>query len=206
MNERHPILGEELRHFAEIGVEIADADMFQHADRDDAVEMLADFTIILQAEIDMLGELPFGEAALGGRELFLRQGDAGHLGAAEIGEIERKAAPAAADVEHLVARLDEKLGGDMPLLGELRVVEALALVFEIGAGILPVRIEKQRVEPAVEIVMVGDVAACPAGFVALLPAADRHAAPGTKASSSRRFRRGRDCAERVRGDHRDGRA
>ena len=46
----------------------------------------------------------------------------------------------------------------MALLGELGVVEQLVGGFEIGAGVLPVGIQEQRIEPAVEIVMMRDVA------------------------------------------------
>ena len=45
----------------------------------------------------------------------------------------------------------------MPFLGQLRVVERLIGVFEIGAAVLPVGIEEQRIEPAVEVVMMRDV-------------------------------------------------
>jgi hypothetical protein len=47
----------------------------------------------------------------------------------------------------------------MTLLGELGIVERLIGRFEIGAAILPVGVEKQRVEPAIEIIMVRDIAA-----------------------------------------------
>ena len=46
----------------------------------------------------------------------------------------------------------------MALLGELRVVERLIAGLEIGAGVLLVGVEEQRVEPPVEIVVVRDVA------------------------------------------------
>ena len=46
----------------------------------------------------------------------------------------------------------------MALLGELRLVEALIGRLEIGAGILPVGVEEQRIEAAVEVVVVSDVA------------------------------------------------
>ena len=62
----------------------------------------------------------------------------------------------------------------MSLLGELRIVEALALVFEVGAGILPIRIEKQRIEPPVEIIMMSYVAARPREIVVLMPTTERH--------------------------------
>ena len=62
----------------------------------------------------------------------------------------------------------KKLGGEMALLGELGVVERLIGRFEIGAAILPVGVEEQRVEPAVEIVVVRDIAPRPRPRVELL--------------------------------------
>jgi hypothetical protein len=45
----------------------------------------------------------------------------------------------------------------MTPLGELRIVEGLVRRLEIGAAILPVGIEEERVEPPIEIVVVGNV-------------------------------------------------
>ena len=73
-----------------------------------------------------------------------------------------------------MALVDQQLGGDMALLGELRLLERLPLVLEIGAGILPVGIEEQLIEAMVEIVMMGDVAPRPPALVALMhPAKDK---------------------------------
>ena len=89
-----------------------------------------------------------------------------------FGEIETESAPAGADIEHALARFDQELRREMPLLGELRVVEALIGALEIGAAILPVGIQKQRVEPGVEVVMMRDILARAAAIVELVdPAA-----------------------------------
>jgi len=42
-------------------------------------------------------------------------------------------------------------------LGQLSVVERGVRTFEIGAAILLVAVEEQRIEPAVEIIVVRDV-------------------------------------------------
>ena len=55
----------------------------------------------------------------------------------------------------------------MPLLGELGVVERRVGRFEIGAAVLLVGIEEERIEPAVEIVMMGDVVPGPAARIEL---------------------------------------
>src|SRR6202040_372192 len=75
-----------------------------------------------------------------------------------FGEVKGKAAPARADVEHAISGREQELGGDVTLLGELRVVERLVRRFEIGAAVLPVGIEEERVEARVEVVMMGCVA------------------------------------------------
>ena len=93
--------------------------------------------------------------------LLLRQRDAGDARRGQLGEILRKTAPAAPDVEHALARLDQKLRRQMAFLGELGIVERLARCLEVAAAILPVGVEEEGIEPAVEIVMMRDVAARP---------------------------------------------
>ena len=120
-----------------------------------------DVAIVLQAEIDAVGEARIGCArSLRDAELLLRQRHAGRARAGDAGEIERHAAEAAADVEHRLALVDQQLGGDMALLGELGLFERLARMLEIGAGILPVGVEEEIVNPPVEVVVMGDVALC----------------------------------------------
>jgi hypothetical protein len=45
----------------------------------------------------------------------------------------------------------------MALLGELRIIEALARPLEIGAGVLAVVIKEQFIEAAIEVLMVSDI-------------------------------------------------
>ena len=56
----------------------------------------------------------------------------------------------------------------MALLGELGVVERRVRRFEIGATVLLVGIEEERIEPAVEIVVMGDVVSGAAARIELL--------------------------------------
>ena len=53
---------------------------------------------------------------------------------------------------------DAQLGGDMALLGELRLLERHVGPLEIGAGILHVLVEEEPVELARQVVVVLDVA------------------------------------------------
>src|SRR5437016_11861452 len=123
--------------------------MLEHSDRYDAVETLGDLAVVLQAELDRARQSFLVGARARERELFLRERHAGDARVEELGKIKPEPAPSGADVEHARLRLDEKLRGDMALLGKLRVVERLLGMFEIGAAVLPVGIEEQRIEPAV---------------------------------------------------------
>ena len=106
-----------------------------------------------------------------------RQGEAGHVGAALAGEIERQPAPAATDVEHLLPRLDHQLGRDVPFFVVLRLFEIFVFAAEIGAGILPVAVEKEVVELIGQIVMVGDVLPGAGQRVELMDAAQKLVRP-----------------------------
>src|SRR5262249_5597384 len=91
--------------------------------------------------------------------------------AAKLGEIECKPAPTAADVEHAPIRREEKLGRKVTFLRRLGIVGRWVAGLEIGAAVLPVGIEKQRVKLAVEIVVVRRVAPRPRARIELFDAA-----------------------------------
>jgi hypothetical protein len=90
-----------------------------------------------------------------------------HLHVGDGGKVERHAAPAAADLEHALAGLEQELGRDVALLGGLRLLERLVAGGEVGAGILHVPVEPQAVEGVAEVVMVRDVLPRPAARVVL---------------------------------------
>ena len=104
-------------------------------------------------------------------------------------EVERKAAPAAADIEHAAVRLDEKLGRNQPLLGQLCLLQRAVRPLEVGAAVLLVGIEEQLVEPMVEIIMMGDVAARAPEVVAADGAAGEEAIASKQARGQRARRR-----------------
>src|SRR5262252_597997 len=109
MQQHHAVVVEQSVAFAKESVVKADADMFEHTDRDDAIEFLRHVAIVLQAELDLVSQSLFGRARACKRELSLRQRDAGDARTTKLGEIQSKPAPAAADVEHAPIRRDEKL-------------------------------------------------------------------------------------------------
>jgi hypothetical protein len=92
-------------------------------------------------------------------ELLRRQRDAGDPGAGDRGEIEREASPAAADVEYPLSAPHEEFRRDVALLRELGGIERRVAVLVVRAAVLPVGVEEEVVDPAVEIVVVAGIAA-----------------------------------------------
>ena len=109
--------------------------------------------------------------------LLLGQRDAGHVDVLDLREIEGHVAPAAADVEDLQAGPERELGRDQPELVLLRLLQALAIVEEVGAGVLHPSVEEQLVERVAEVVVVRHVLLRLADGVRLLEALEhqRHA-------------------------------
>src|SRR5262249_52733770 len=130
-----------------------DADMLEHADRNNAVEGAGNVAIIQCMEGCGTFQLAFLGALARNCKLLLRKRDAGGPGAADLRDIERKPTPAAADVKKPMSVFEEQLCGEVPLLGELGVVEAVLRRFEIGAAILAVGIEEERIKPSVEVIV-----------------------------------------------------
>ena len=154
---------------AEEAAVMGDADMLEHADGDDAVDRGVPVAVVHQFEADLVFEPGGAGAGAGLFELLGAEGDAGDAGAVVAGEGDGEAAPAGADVQHVEARAVEvELGGDVADFGGLSFLEGFAAGGEVGAGVGAVLVEEEGVEAAVEVVMVGDVAAGAAGEVELL--------------------------------------
>ena len=104
---------------------------------------------------------------MGGRAMVVElQRDPDHVDLGDLVEIERHSAPAAADVEDALARLEMQLGRDMRLLVRLRLFEAVGGIREIGAAVLHVGIEERLVQLVAQVVVMGDIAARSARVVA----------------------------------------
>ena len=149
-----------------------DADMLEHADRDDAIVLPGGLAIVEQLEVHAVGKAGIGGAALRHFELLGREGEAGDGDAAFAREIEREAAPAAADIEHALPRLEQQLRRDMALLVGLRFLDRLVGRQEIGAGVLPVAVEEEIVEHVGEIVVMRHVLARAVQGIVLLEDAE----------------------------------
>ena len=134
------------------------AHVFEHADRDDAVVEPGFLAVVAQRETHARAQpLRFGTGACH-LELLGRQRQPGHVHAVMARQIQRQAAPAAADVEHAQAGLQQEFCGDMAFLQCLSLLQGFVAAWEIGAGILPVAVEKEVVERVGQVVVMGDVA------------------------------------------------
>ena len=120
--------------------------MLEHADRDDAVVAARLLAVVEQLEAHAVGHAALERAPARDGVLLLGQGDARHVDAELAGEEQAHAAPARADVEDLLAGLQQQLGGDVLLLVVLRLLQRLVAGHEVGAGILPVAVEEEVVE------------------------------------------------------------
>src|SRR5450631_3522414 len=161
----------------EILVETRHADMLEHADRYDAVEWPLDVAIVLQAEVDVAVAAQLLRTLRCDRLLLPRKRDAGNFSSGGLGKIKPQTAKAATDIQRLMSLVDQQFGGDMALLGELRLLQALAGPLEIGAGILPIRVQKEIGKPMVQIVMACDILGRPESVVALMEISNRDARP-----------------------------
>ena len=184
MQQRHPVRRQQLAQFAEKHRILVDADMLEHADRDDAVVVPALLAVVAQIKPHPVGQPGGGGAPIRDLELFLGQGQPGDVGAALAGQVQRQPAPARADIEHPLSRPEQQLRRDVALLVLLRGVDVVVRRAEIGAGILPVAIEKQLVELVRQIVMMRHVAPRPRHRVVLVHAGARDACPPPPSASA----------------------
>ena len=104
---------------------------------------------------------PFGADALAGqRGLLLRQRDAMADDAIVLGGMDQHRAPAAADVEQPVARLQPELAADMVELVCLRLVDAIGEIREVAAAVDHALVEEEPVEGVRNIVVMLDRLPC----------------------------------------------
>ena len=90
---------------AVVRVELRLADVLGHADRGDGVERLApELAVVLQPDLDAVGDPGVLDPAPGELGLGLADGDADDLGAVVGGGVDRHRSPPAADVEQSPAR------------------------------------------------------------------------------------------------------
>ena len=151
--EQVPHRLEELEHLLEVALVVLHADVLHHADRADAVEIaLGHVAIVHHAQFGQILEAFTLDPLLAVFDLLLGQGDAERLDAA-LGGLDDERAPAAADVEQALARLEVELVEHQADLVELRVLQAHVLVVEHRAGVGHRGAEEVAVELVRQIVV-----------------------------------------------------
>src|ERR1700741_722844 len=108
MEQYDAVLGELVLHLAEELPVMAGADMLEHADRDDAVEAALQLAVVAQMEAHAIAKAGRRRVLL--RELVLldRERHAGGVHPGRAREVEGEPPPAAADVEQLLAGLEQE--------------------------------------------------------------------------------------------------
>src|SRR5215831_8633710 len=171
MQQHYAVIAEQAVTFAKESLIKAKADMFEHAHRHDTIKFLRHVAIVLQAELDSVRWSLFSRARVCNLKLSVGQRYARDTRSTNFGKVERKTAPTAADVERVTTGRYEKLRRKVALLRKLGIIEGLLGSLEIGAALLPIGVEEQRVKLAVEVVVVRDIAPRSPARIELLSAA-----------------------------------
>jgi hypothetical protein len=99
------------------------SDMLEHSDRDDPVEFTLDLAIISQFEFGPIFEPRLAGALLSDDQLLACESYPHDLDFFHLRQRQGEAAPAASDIEHALARLQQELGCDVVFLRMLRLIE-----------------------------------------------------------------------------------
>ena len=157
-----------------VAVEVLVTDVLGHPDRRDRVVLLAaDVAVVLQSDLDPIGDAGSRHplASPGGLGLTDRDADRRHVVVA--GGVDHHRAPPAPDVEEAPARhrVEPELATDEIVLQRLRGDEIGRVVDEAGTRVRHRRSEHEPVEVVADVVVVVD-----RGGVASLPSGGRRAA------------------------------
>src|SRR3546814_9056943 len=99
-----------------------------------------------------------------------------HVNAAFFVQVQGHAAPTAAYVKHSLAGFQRQLGCDMRFLVELRLLQAVIGINEVGAAILTIPIKEEFVEPIRQIIVMRDIRLCAGALIDPVELADISAA------------------------------
>jgi hypothetical protein len=144
----------------EVGPEIAMADMLEHAHRDDVVGLAVELAVVLDLELDRQVLVPL--AAIGG--LVRRHRDANAVGLIFFRGKAHEGAPAAADVPHLLSRLQADLAADEVELGLLRFIDIGHALGPVTAGPGHALVERGTIGVGLAVVHLGDALAARDGL------------------------------------------
>lgn len=153
---RDTTLHQQLGDLTEVLVAVTASDMLEHADADDAIELLSlQVLVIHQLERHQVAyALAFGElpSAL---ELLFTERNTQHPCAVQLGRGDRQVTPAAPDIQQVHPGLQLQLAQQVADLLLLRLRQAVVRVLEVRARIQPCHRVKEQVVIAVPHVVVG---------------------------------------------------
>ena len=132
--------------------------MLEHADADDSIKGLVDFTIIHELEVHLVVEPALLRFLTRDTKLLLGERDTSDANSSIFGQVHGKASPAAANIQYVLPLAQLQLMQDMLRLGILSVFERLILALEIGAGVVHVLVEKGAKQGLIEVVVMAHVA------------------------------------------------
>ncbi len=129
-----------------------------HLDRDQLVVTAAKVAVVLVEQGDAVAEARRIDALARDRVLLARDRRGRHVASVAAGRMNREAAPAGADLDHAIARLQIEPAADAVELGDRRLLERHVRALEHRARIHHRRVEEQREEVVADVVVRADVA------------------------------------------------
>ena len=130
---------------------------FDHLDRHDLVVGPLQVAVVLETQVDPVGETRRLDPLLRDRVLLFRDRRRRHLAAVLARRMDRERAPTGADLEEVIARLQFELPAETIDLRDLRVVEGRLFTFEDPRAVGHRLVEEETEEVVREIVVGGDV-------------------------------------------------
>ena len=133
------------------------ADVFGHTDGGDrVVRPVVDVAVVLDADLDPVGEPLLGDPLAGVGGLLLGERDADDADAVLAGGVDRHGAPAAADVEQPLPGPQAELAADEVELVALGALQGAVLGLPVGARVHHRGAEDELVEVVADVVVVAD--------------------------------------------------
>ena len=129
--QQHRAVGrEQVAAALEERAEVLPADRLDHLERDELVVGAAQVAVVVEAEVDQVLDAGCAHASSGDVVLLARDRGGRDAAAARGRGVDGEAAPAGADLEHVVARAELELLADQLELGERRLLERRVAVRE----------------------------------------------------------------------------
>jgi hypothetical protein len=169
LQQHRPAGNEALGAAAEELAEVLVADRLDHLDRHELVVGALEVPVVLEEHGDAVAEA--GRADALARELVLgrRDGGRGDPAAGATRRVQREAAPARADLEHVILRPERELAADRVELRRRRLRERHVRPLEQRTRVHHRLVEEQLEEVVAEVVVRSDVAPASRPRVAVQP-------------------------------------